>query len=432
MQNKFDFTNSKILVVGDTLLDTYWHGNIERISPEAPVPVSHFTKTDNRLAGAGLIASIIKSLNARVDLICCLGKDNESDKTLELLKASNINIDHILLADIKTKQRIRIVSQAKQLLRIDSVDQENTSEPSSCGLTAGSSINKLFNQIFKDYSIVIFYQHSNSNSIISNDNLKRWQEICSQNNIKAIYLSEQSDNINYLDNIINTQSHNQEVEDTIGLKEMYAAVLSLGLLVTNFSDLDFAKQLAISASNYAAKQFGQCLISIIDLQLSYADYILNNKYNYLHIKQEIDAARKQGKKIVFANGCFDVLHVGHIAYLDLARQRGDKLFVAINSDCSIKRLKGDTRPVNDLSDRLLVLSALESTDWIVPFFTDTPEDFLKWLKPDLLVKGGDYQPDEIVGHEIVHSYGGKTEIIKHPYNHISSTKILEKESLKES
>lgn len=448
--NLFNFSAAKILVVGEIILDTYWYGNTNRTSPEAPVPIAHFKNSDDRLAGAGHIAAIIKSLGANVDIISVVGQD--AGQISELLTAEKIATNYLVTSDQKIKQRVRIVSQSQQLLRIDN-DFEVNSEVNS----VLADLNKQFCDLYQNYNTVIFYDYNGS--LVNNNCFAQWLDLCKKANIKIIYspanlkvLQNFTNNNHIVDYVILNQDHpalvNQtlvtnsingievktidnktnikpisaDVENYIGILEVLTAAFALSINTT--TNIVNAATLASAALAYAARQFGQCLINIVELQLAYADYILDGEYNYLNLKQEIAAARKKNKKIVFANGCFDVLHVGHVAYLDMAKQRGDKLFVAINSDCSIKRLKGSERPINDLADRLLVLSHLSCQDWVVPFFTDTPEDFLRWLKPDLLVKGGDYTADQIVGHEIVHSYGGKTEIIKHPYNHISSTKII--------
>ncbi len=474
----FNFSKAKILVVGRLMLDTYWFGTTNRTSPEAPVAIAHYTHADNRLAGSGLIAAIIKKLGASVDLISSLGLDNdgvsswsgpelnmsntEINNTIkELLASHQISKDNLVTHSQRTPQRIRVVSQAQQLLRIDNV------KPSESTVDSSEAVNQKFLELYKNYNIIIFY-----------DNLIHDYQTCYQlakkNHSKIIYIPSSTECLNnFIDNnhradyIITEQniqniidardalaacdvallnSHeegitlynkpNQEITkikaidcsviNTIGNLEMLSAVFALGLSTLGEIHDGFvnAAQIANAAMGFAVRQFGQCTIDIVELQLAYADYILNSKYNYINLKQEITAAREKKQKIVFANGCFDVLHMGHVAYLEEAKARGDKLFIAINSDCSIKRLKGDSRPINKLEDRLLVLKSLDLQDWVVPFYTDTPEDFLRWLKPDLLVKGGDYTPDQIVGHEIVHSYGGNTEIIKHNYNNISSSKIL--------
>lgn len=477
----FDFDSAKVLVVGDTKLDTYWFATTNRTSPEAPVPIARYQDSDHRLAGAAQIAAVMKNLALRstqIDLMTEVGLDNELDQNsgqtnselnstlTQLLDDHKIPTNNIFKTADKTKQSIRIVSQSQQLLRIDSEQDTSTLDHSQ---SSQAELQQKFYEIFCNYQTIVFYdQHLNSKL------LKRWLQECTNNNIRSIYFTDNLEKIHcfieeklvvdciilkqedlskitdksVLKNLYTSSSvliideanglkfynavtkHqdyiqpiNTEVENTIGVTEAVIGVFALTLTATN--DIKYSATLASAAIGFTVRQFGQCVISLVDLQLAYADYLLNSKYNFLNLKQEILAAKAKGQKIVFANGCFDVLHAGHVAYLDLARQRGDKLFVAINGDCSIRRLKGTNRPINNLADRLYVLSALECVSWIVPFFSDTPEDFLRWLQPDLLVKGGDYREDQIVGREIVYSYGGKTEIIAHPYNQISSTKIIE-------
>lgn len=467
--NLFNFTNAKILAIGDLILDTYWHGVTNRTSPEAPVPVAHLKVVEHRLAGIGNIAGQIQTLGGRVDLITdigCADKDNKLGTELENLFLNNqLSFEHVVISENQLNQRVRIVSQAQQLLRIDSTTNNNKVQKE-----ANEQINAKFLELYTDYNTIIFYD--NGDGVINNRYLKYWLDLAHAKNIKTIYVPANKqilenflinqykvdyiishienslecdsqtidcsnlgviyydasgltifDKIsNKINNKIKIESLSTEVENIIGIKETIAAIFTLA--ISSGQDILKAAELANAGLSYVIRQFGQYNVNIIELQLAYADYILDGKYNYINLKQEIDAARAKNKKIVFANGCFDVLHVGHVAYLDLAKQRGDKLFIAINSDCSIKRLKGDSRPVNCLADRLYLLKNLTCQDWVVPFFTDTPEDFLRWLKPDLLVKGGDYTQEQIVGSEIVYSYGGKTEIIQHPYNTISSSKIL--------
>jgi D-beta-D-heptose 7-phosphate kinase / D-beta-D-heptose 1-phosphate adenosyltransferase len=145
--------------------------------------------------------------------------------------------------------------------------------------------------------------------------------------------------------------------------------------------------------------------------------------NEEQLLQAVNEARTQGKKIVFTNGCFDILHAGHVTYLQLAKQMGDYLIVAVNADESIRRLKGPERPVNHLEHRMAVLAGLGMVDWVVPFADETPERLLKRLKPDLLVKGADYHPDQVVGANIVKSYGGEVRIAHHSIKTSSSSII---------
>jgi D-beta-D-heptose 7-phosphate kinase/D-beta-D-heptose 1-phosphate adenosyltransferase len=139
----------------------------------------------------------------------------------------------------------------------------------------------------------------------------------------------------------------------------------------------------------------------------------------------IEDARAQGEKIVFTNGCFDIIHAGHVGYLDSARRLGDRLVLAVNSDDSIRRLKGPGRPINSLERRMAVLAALEAVDYVVAFDTDTPEPLLEKVRPDILVKGGDYSVDQVVGADIVKRHGGRVEVLDFVEN-ISTTHIVQK------
>ena len=139
----------------------------------------------------------------------------------------------------------------------------------------------------------------------------------------------------------------------------------------------------------------------------------------------IEDARAQGEKIVFTNGCFDIIHAGHVGYLDSARRLGDRLGLAVNSDDSIRRLKGPGRPINSLERRMAVLAALEAVDYVVAFDTDTPEPLLEKVRPDILVKGGDYSVDQVVGADIVKRHGGRVEVLDFVEN-ISTTHIVQK------
>ncbi|MBP9721741.1 MAG: bifunctional heptose 7-phosphate kinase/heptose 1-phosphate adenyltransferase [Gammaproteobacteria bacterium] len=467
--NLFNFSTAKILVVGDIVLDTYWFGSTNRTSPEAPVPIAHYHKSEDRLAGAGDIAAVLANLGAKTKLISALSSLSSDARLRDLLNTAQLPVtpDYIVPTTLsQTQQRIRIVSQTQQLLRIDNAAKLNNS--SKLQDTELSALNKNFLNNYKEHDTVLFYDEGQG--VVEHQYLHSWLKLAQNSHIKTLYvpanqtalnnfinnnlqadyiitqkkfdiaeskllLAVRSGLVTYQENglsVYNFYSNNNfiinklscEVENVIGTIEMLAALFTLGLSTTN--DIKSASEIANAGVSFAKRQFGQYLINIVELQLAYADYLLNSKYNFINLKREIDTIRAKNKTIIFANGCFDILHVGHLAYLDLAKQRGDKLFVAINSDCSIKRLKGSERPINNLSDRIDLLKALSCQDWVVPFFTDTPEDFLRWLQPDILVKGGDYTPEQIVGHEIVHSYGGKTEIIDHPYNMISSTKILAK------
>jgi D-beta-D-heptose 7-phosphate kinase/D-beta-D-heptose 1-phosphate adenosyltransferase len=138
----------------------------------------------------------------------------------------------------------------------------------------------------------------------------------------------------------------------------------------------------------------------------------------------LEDARDQGERIVFTNGCFDIVHAGHVGYLDSARRQGDRLVVAVNSDDSVKRLKGSGRPINSCDRRMAVLAALEAVDWVVSFDDDTPESLLRKIRPEVLVKGGDYSVTEVVGADIVKAHGGEVKVLDFVEN-VSTTRIVE-------
>lgn len=471
----FHFDSSKILTIGSTCIDTYWHGNVERISPEAPVPVTHYKKTEHRLAGAGLIAAILQRLSTSRDfssqetkLVSITAKENiDLDRILkELLDNANIDIseNHLLGIANQVAQQIRVVSRAQQLLGINKTKQ--------CihDLDDLVRLNDVVMEQIAQCKVIVLYD--DGSNLLNNKYLSTWLRYCNQHEIKIIYCakdariskdfikqncSDDTVKIDYLvltnvcqqdlpntgTNILILDEQQQclqyfspenksitckepllEVENNIGILEGVVAVLALG--VTSELVLENILRMSTAAISKVSRSFGQVIFNIVDLQLAYADNLLNGKYTYFKLYQEIQACREKGQKIVFANGCFDVMHIGHFTYLAAAKQRGDKLFVAINSDDSIKRLKGESRPVNPLIDRVSLLSQLEYVDWVVPFFTDTPRDLLDWLKPDVLVKGGDYDISGVVGKEIVEAYGGRVEVINHAHTEMSSTKIIEK------
>ena len=446
-KNLFDYAHSNVLVVGNTILDSYWHGDTSRISPEAPVPVTHHKYSEYRLSGAGLIAANIKSLGARVNLVSTIGpesKNSDINKTvLNLLEQAQLDTHNILNISDKTTQRVRLVSQAQQLLKIECSESKANID----NLDGLEKLDKIINfELNNNYDTVVLYD--DGSNLINNKYLCKWLEVCKNNNIKTVYIAEHKDNVDnlkdikinpdysfgpieyskFIDNKLFTDDKNTSVENKTGVEEVVGALIALG--VSNDS-INYNKQELIkvinAGINHTEHHFGQVILNIAELQLAYSNYILKSQFNSKVFLQQLKQAREQGQRIVFANGCFDVLHAGHIAYLEAAKKEGDKLIVCINSDCSTKRLKGPERPINNLSDRVFVLSNLDFIDWVVPFYTDTPEDFLRYIKPDILVKGNDYTIDQVVGREIVYAYGGEVRIIEVDHPGKSSTQIIEAE-----
>ena len=214
-----------------------------------------------------------------------------------------------------------------------------------------------------------------------------------------------------------------ELSDISGVGDVVCA--SFSVCIESNMDYGNILKFANATCGSTVRKIGMSLVNIVEAQLAYSDLFYNYEYNFLNKLKEIKAHKLENRKIVFTNGCFDVFHIGHLTYLQKAKEAGDIIVIGLNSDDSIKKLKGKERPVNNLASRLEVLQELEFVDYVLPFYEDTPCSFIEYLQPDILVKGTDYKESEIVGADIVKSYGGKIAIIAHQYNDISSSKIIE-------
>jgi D-beta-D-heptose 7-phosphate kinase/D-beta-D-heptose 1-phosphate adenosyltransferase len=211
--------------------------------------------------------------------------------------------------------------------------------------------------------------------------------------------------------MLHLPARTQDVYDVTGAGDTVIAVLASALGAGN--TIEQAVALANLAAGLAVGHPGTAVINGPELvDAVHAERGVEcGVLGLEQLQTAVDSARKQGQRIVFTNGCFDILHAGHVACLEQARQRGDRLIVAVNSDASVLRLKGSGRPLNTLSRRMAVLAALEAVDWVISFDTDTPEELLVSLRPDLLVKGGDYRLEQVVGRKIVEAYGGEVEVL---------------------
>lgn len=480
-KNLFEFHNTNIVTIGNTYIDTYWYSDVNRVSPEAPVPVAHYKASESRLAGAGLIAALIKKLSNSVHhkLLTTVLKDciatgkKSSSRLIALFSEYDINeVEFIPVLDNEL-EHIRIINDKEQLLGINKTfnTELTLSQVEECNTVVLSHFKQ---ELLVSEKIIVLYDDGSGiinqnilDKLYQDPNLKKRQVIYTSrdygtldkflenpNNVKLLnWCVLPPINNNFLKvfqdykNKINTKllcfDHkknrlvlavpesqdltikdlNVNVDNIIGLQEGVTAALALLCNRDVFSESSTA--IISSVSDYIVKHFGQVVPCNVELQLYYAEKLLGNICKFAHSLKEISQAKLAGEKIVFANGCFDVLHIGHFKYLNSARQKGDRLIVAINSDCSVKRLKGEARPINGLYKRLYMLNQLKCVDWVLPFFNDTPCDLLKYIQPDVLVKGGDYTVDGIVGKEIVESYGGEACIVKHDFTEVSSTKIIQ-------
>ena len=440
----------KILVVGDLMIDHYLWGSSNRISPEAPVQIVNIKNESVVLGGAGNVINNLKALGAQVDVISVLGGCEISDELKSLLDNIDIDTQHLITQkDRITSKKSRIIASHQQVVRYD---RESTDEINNESQNVALEI---FEKIISDYDNVLLSDYGKgvltpnlTQSLISIANknhkkvlvdpkglnyskykgaylltpnkkeaseatginiiddaslsycIKQLKNECSLE-ISLITLSEQGVAI-YDDKLRIHPTVAREVFDVTGAGDTVLA--SLGFSLACNYNIDDAVEFANLAAGVVVGKIGSATASINEI-IEY-ESSLNQSTSDEHIKtfDEIkDLAndlKTRGKKIVFTNGCFDILHVGHVKYLEEAKSFGDVLILGLNSDESVTLLKGEGRPINLQMDRAYILAALEPVDYVVIFSEDTPYNLIKLIKPHTLVKGGDYEGKEVVGQDI--------------------------------
>ncbi len=440
----------KLLVIGDLMIDHYLWGSCERISPEAPVQIVNVKSESAVLGGAGNVINNLNALGAQVDVISVIGGCEISDELKALLTNISVNTQYLITQrDRITSKKSRIIASQQQVVRYD---RESTEEISS---KSQKEILDTFRNIIMDYDAILLSDYgkgvltkklTSSLIAIANENGKKTlvdpkgldyskykgaylltpnkkeaSEATQINikdnasltkaitqlktkfelNISLITLSEQGVAI-YDDKLRTHPTVAREVFDVTGAGDTVLA--SLGFALACEYGIDDAVEFANLAAGVVVGKIGSAtatLNEIIEYESS-----LNKSTSDEHIKTlgEIIALSEElktrGKKIVFTNGCFDLLHAGHVRYLEAAKSFGDVLILGLNSDRSVTALKGEDRPINTQMDRAYILAALEAVDYVTIFDEDTPYDLIKVVKPHVLVKGGDYEGKEVVGQDI--------------------------------
>ena len=469
------FKKSKILIIGDAMLDKYYLGSTERISPEAPVPVLKVESEILKPGGAANVASNISSLGQDTTLIANIGIDTNGKILKKLIGAQKINLISKNDKKIKTTTKSRFISQNQQLIRVD--DETNDSINFLMPSNIESQVKKCDALIFSDYkkgaqnNITKLIKLANKfkkpvfidpkgdnfdcykNSFCITPNRKEFENIvgkCSSNqdivnkskklitklNLKSILITLGSEGMilvekNLKPTKIEATSVN-EVFDVTGAGDTVIATLCATYLSSETKDLKFAAVVANIAAGEVIKKLGAQSISEKELSskvyenLNLADEIENEYFSKLDELENFDRVisnerdltkilnliRELGFKIGFTNGCFDILHRGHIQYLDKARKSADFLFIGVNDDNSVKKLKGKNRPINSLKDRINFLNRATLDDaFIMKFSESTPLRLIKRIRPDMLIKGGDYKANQIVGNEFVKKNNGEVKII---------------------
>ena len=462
-----ELQKGNVIVFGDIMLDKYLSGSIDRISPEAPVPVLNPSSEEIRLGGAANVALNLSSLGVKTTLLGVTGKDDDSEKIIDLLKLNKIRFS-LRRSAVSTISKTRLLSSQQQLIRIDEEvkfsDADWKASLSQFLKLVNQDNNKVF--VLSDYGkgtlmdtkliirrakakgkiILIdpkgkdFSKYVGADLITPNLNefmevvgkitsekelTKKGKNLIKSLKLKALLITRGPDGMTLLENKNNkikrtdfpTQA--RDVFDVSGAGDTVIASVASGL-AANFT-LEESIRLANIAAGIVVGKLGTASVYLDEIRPHY-----EKRIPYLNLegaRSLVELFRERNQKIVFTNGCFDILHAGHVEYLEAAKSKGDKLIVGINSDRSVSQLKGSKRPINKLIHRAKVLGSLRCVDEVVMFDEETPIKLIKSLKPDFLVKGGDYKVQDIVGYDVVSKYGGS--VITIPLiKGLSTTKIL--------
>lgn len=453
---KLNFSNATVLVVGDVMLDRYWYGPVSRISPEAPVPVVQVNQIEERPGGAGNVALNLAALGVSAIIVGVVGDDEAGKALHSKLQAAKIETHLHMSSEQSTVTKLRVLSRHQQLIRLDF--EENL----SINLNQEAFID-MYTQALADVDVVLLsdyakgtltdpqrlieiakahnksvlvdpksidlsiYQHAT----MITPNMKefeavvgqcadekeiavRAQKLCEKHDFQAILVTRGEKGMTLITKKgeeYHIPTLAREVYDVTGAGDTVIATLAGA--VASGASFEQAMVYANTAAGIVVAKMGAATVSMPELKMA----LLPNEdgkrgiLNEEQLLQAVEIARAKGRKVVMSNGCFDVLHAGHVHYLNKAKENGDRLIVAVNSDESVTALKGPDRPVNSLDRRMAVLAGLEAVDWVVPFGDETPCRLIELIKPDILIKGGDYGPDEVVGASIVKAYGGEVKVL---------------------
>lgn len=462
-----DFQRAGVLVVGDVMLDRYWYGPTNRISPEAPVPVVKVTTIEERPGGAANVAMNIASLGAGSRLIGLTGIDDAARALNQRLDEVNVHCDFVALPTHPTITKLRVLSRNQQLIRLDfeegfegvdlqpMLDKIEQALPKTGALVlsdyakgALSDVQSMI-QLAKKAGVPVLIDPKGSDferyrgATLLTPNLSEFEavvgrckdeeelvtrgmKLVADYELSALLVTRSEHGMTLLQpgkEPVHLPTQAQEVYDVTGAGDTVIGVLAAALAAGN--SLEESCFLANAAAGVVVGKLGTSTVSPVELE----DAIGARSENGFGVmtesalKEAVALARQRGEKVVMTNGIFDILHAGHVSYLANARKLGDRLIVAVNSDASTKRLKGETRPVNALQNRMLVLGALGAVDWVVPFEEDTPQRLIAGILPDLLVKGGDYKPEQIAGSVEVWANGGEVRVLNFE-DGLSTTKII--------
>jgi D-beta-D-heptose 7-phosphate kinase/D-beta-D-heptose 1-phosphate adenosyltransferase len=467
---------TRIMVVGDLMLDNYIWGKTSRISPEAPVPVVEVKNDELRLGGAGNVVNNLLALGCAVSVASVIGADEDGQHLLTLLSSMDVAVDGIRQSTLRTTSRkTRVLASQQQVLRIDQESKYEITDEEKSGLFnyVQDQLPHIQAVLLSDYQKGVLtpellqliigacrkqgipvvvdpkgtdYSHYQGATLLT-PNRQEAEAATGIRIIDPVSLQEAGTSLinkHAIDALILTRGEEgmslflqdgavrhlpteaREVFDVSGAGDTVAAMVGAALATgAGFED---AARMANLAAGIVVGKLGTSTVSPAEIRTEFerrnnsaAAKILPRR----ELASLLEPLRRSGKTIVFTNGCFDLLHAGHVKYLQQARALGDILVLGLNSDTSIRRLKGDKRPLLDESERAQILAALDCIDYLSIFEEDTPLELIKVLQPNVLAKGGDYEPEQVVGKDFVESYGGRLELIQFVGGK-STTSIIDK------
>jgi len=455
------------------MLDRYWQGLAHRVSPEAPVPVIDVDHQEHRPGGAANVALNLVSLGARCTLVGLVGDDEAGRELESTLTAAGVVCDFVGVPDWPTTVKLRLLAQKQQLIRADfeapvpdfgaserigvlqnkiekhlqnahafvleDYDKGAIEDPAALIHAAvGASVPVLVDpklkplQVYRNATLIKPNEKEFAHAV-HGDVQRRSpqagdtaQALCRDLGVSGLVVTRGGEGMDVCtpDEIRHVPARPVEVYDVTGAGDTTAAGLALGLAL-GWPLIDCARVANIAASIVVSKS-GTAPVTGPELrQVLQSEVADRGMISRADLAAAVADAKANGERLVFTNGCFDILHAGHVTYLEEAAALGDRLVVAINEDASVTRLKGEGRPVIPVEGRSRVLAGLGCVDWVVSFDEDTPEPLLALLEPDVLVKGGDYAPGEVVGADLVRAYGGDVQVLS-LVNDVSTSAIVER------
>lgn len=453
---------AKVLVVGDVMLDRYYQGDTQRISPEAPVPVVRVSKVEDKAGGAANVARNIAHLDAKVGLLGLIGQDDNGQSLQQILQQDGIESALLAQQSQPTIAKMRVISRHQQVVRLDIEQNFNREHAEALADQVDHLLPAYDFVLISDYAkgslaavgriiqsakaagkyVLVDPKQADlavyRGADIITPNLAEFRlaggdtsseaamfssarAMLTRCGIAAMLLTRSEHGMTLItpNDIHHFPAQVLEVSDVTGAGD--TVIATLAVMLGAGMALPQAVEVANLAAGIVVGKLGAATVSPQELAAKLNNHLFSQGDVYLtpfdKVLQHIEFAKQNGERIVFTNGCFDILHAGHVRYLAQAKAQGDRLVVGLNSDASISRLKGPSRPVNPLEERATVLASLASVDWVLPFGDDpaeqdTPLQLILKVKPDVLVKGGDYTVDTIVGAQQVLASGGEVKVLQ--------------------